>query len=86
MKRREFATPGVTRVTAGNGARARARYKRRAVWRTAARVATLRALRLRKARDWLSSLVAVTRFAFSAAQRRETGHGVSKLTDNVAWH
>jgi hypothetical protein len=49
--------------------------------------ATLRAtLRLRKARDWLSSLVAVTRFAFSAAQRRETGHGVSKLTDNVAWH
>lgn len=37
--------------------------------------------------DWLSSLVAVTRFAFSApAWRGETGHGVSKLTDNVAWH
>lgn len=32
-----------------------------------------------------SSLFAVTRFAFSAVQR-ETSHGVSKLTDNVAWH
>lgn len=40
-------------------------------------------------RTGVLSVVAVTRFVFSArgaARRVETGHGVSKLTDNVAWH